>query len=89
MLEALKRQCRVDFDDDDELLANCLDAAFDETVRLTGRIVSDLLELGDGQLPAPLRQAVLIRAAQFYSQPEGSDKPNMLYYSLIRNYQLI
>lgn len=89
MLAALKRQCRVDFDDDDELLRSCLDAAETETVRLTGRDVRELLEMGDGALPSPLRQAVLIRAAQFYAQPEGTDKPNSLFYSLVRNYQLI
>lgn len=89
MLAALKRQCRVDFDDDDRLLEACLEAAREETVRLTGRTPSELLDLGDGDLPAPLRQAVLIRAAQFYSQPEGTEKPNALYYSLVRTYQVI
>lgn len=89
-LEDLKRQCRVDYNDDDQLLQNCLDSAIEETVRLTGRDLGELIRLGHGVgLPTPLRQAVLIRAAEYYAHPEGTEKPNHTYFQLIRSYQKI
>ena len=88
-LAQVKRQCRVDFDDDDELLTGLAEAAEAEVIRWTGRTAEELLDMGAGGIPAPLRQAVLIRVAQFYAQPEGTDKPNALYESLIRPYQKI
>ena len=86
-LDEIKRQCRVDFDQDDTLLASLGEAAEEETVRITGRTAEELLEAGGGRWPAPLRQAMLIRVAQFYSAPEGTEKPNALFESLIRAYQ--
>lgn len=86
-LDEIKRQCRVDFDEDDALLTSLGEAAEEETVRITGQTPEYLLEQGGGRWPSPLRQAMLIRTAQFYSQPEGSEKPNALFESLIRPYQ--
>lgn len=86
-LEEIKRQCRVDFEEDDALLTSLGEAAEEETVRITGRNAEELLDMGGGHWPSPLRQAMLIRTAQFYSQPEGSEKPNALFESLIRPYQ--
>lgn len=83
----IKRQCRVDYDDDDMLLEQIGEAAEAEVIRMTGRSAEELLEMGDGLLPVQLRQAVLVRAAQMYSQPEGTDKPNALFESLVRPYQ--
>lgn len=88
-LNMLKRQCRIDFDDDDELLTQLGEAAEAEVIRMTGRTAEELTEMGCGELPAPLRQAVLIRAAQFYAQPEGTEKPNALFEALIRPYQIL
>lgn len=89
-LEMLKHQCHVDFDDDDEILQGLLESAIEETVRLTGRDMSELIEMsGRGCLPAPLEQAALVRASQLYDKPGGDEKGNVLYYSLIRPYQKI
>lgn len=88
-IQALRQQCRVDYEDDDAVLLGCGDAAEAEVIRMTGRTVDELLEMGEGKFPAPLRMAVLIRAAQFYAQPEGGDKPNAVFESLIRPYQKI
>lgn len=85
-LASLKRQCRVDFDDDDELLTQLAEAASEEVTNRTGRSDEELTEIGKGQWPAPLRQAVLIRAAEFYRDAEGSDRPNTLFECLIRPY---
>jgi hypothetical protein len=89
-LNLVKRQCRVDYDDDDALLMGLWKSANDEVIRLTGRTEKELKEMGDGDdLPSPLEQAILIRVAQFYRDPEGSDKPNPTFESLIRPYQKI
>ena len=85
-LEMLRRQCRVDFVDDDELLLQCGEAAEAEVLTRTGRSSDELTELGEGEWPSPLRQAVMIRAAEFYRDAEGSDKPNALFECLIRPY---
>lgn len=85
-LASIKRQCRVDFNDDDELLMSLGEAAEAEVIRITGRPVSELIEMGEGDWPAPLRQAMLVRTAQLYRDAEGSEKPNALFESLIRPY---
>ena len=90
-LKQVKRQCRVDFDDDDDLLLDLLAAAEAEVTRITGRAAKELQEAcGNGccaDWPAPVRQAILIRVAQLYRDPEGSEKPNSTFESLIRPYQ--
>lgn len=86
-LESLKRQCRVDFPEDDLLLATLGATAEAEVVRITGRTEAELTEMGEGAMPLPLRQAMLIRAAQFYRDAEGTEKPNALFESLIRPFR--
>lgn len=87
-LRLVKRQCRVDFDDDDELLTALAQAAEEEVCRFTGRRPSELLEMGpDGRYPAPIRTAILIRTAELYHNAEGSDRPNATFEALIRPYQ--
>lgn len=86
-LDEVKRQCRVDFEEDDLLLESLAEAAEAETVRITERTAEELLAEGGGHWPAPLRQAMLIRVAQFYSQPEGGEKPNAVFESLVRPYR--
>ena len=86
-LDLVKRQCRVDFVEDDLLLRALADAAEAEALRRIGRDEMDLLEEGAGQYPAPILQAILIRTAQLYRDPEGSEKPNITFDSLLRPYQ--
>lgn len=69
-LAQLKRQCNVDYDDDNETLLAMGAAAEDMVIRMTNRPVAELLEAGDGRLPASLAQAVLILAGGFYAQRE-------------------
>lgn len=86
-LELVKKQCRVDYDDDDSFLASLVEAAEAEVTALTGREVDELIEMGGGDYPKPIRQAILVRTAQLYDDAEGTDKPNNLYLSLIRPFQ--
>ncbi|MCM1369834.1 MAG: head-tail connector protein [Candidatus Amulumruptor caecigallinarius] len=89
-LTDVKRQCRADdYDYDDNLLSSLCEAAEEEVVRITGRTLEELVEMGGGRFPAPIRQAILTRTAQFYRDAEGTDKPNALFISLIRPYQII
>lgn len=88
-LEMVKRQCRVDFNDDDELLTTLAESAEEEVVMLTGRSIGELLEMGSAGVPAPIRQAILVRTAQMYADAEGTEKPCTLYMSLLRPYQRI
>lgn len=69
-LAQLKRQCNVDYDDDNETLLAMGAAAEDVVIRMTNRPVAELLEAGDGRLPASLAQAVLILAGGFYAKRE-------------------
>lgn len=83
----VKRQCRVDFDSDDAYLERLLGVAKAYVQRRTGRTAEELEELGADGWPEPLEQAVLVRVAQLYANPEGTEKPNALLDDLIRPYQ--
>lgn len=65
-LDDIKAQCRVDFEDDDALLAQYGRAAEDAVVRETRRSVEELTELGGGAVPQPLKLAALMLTAHFY-----------------------
>lgn len=86
-LAQLKRQCNVDYDDDETLLAMGA-AAEDMVIRMTNRPVAELLEAGDGYLPASLAQAVLILAGGFYAKREP-DADMAAVEWLIRPWQAI
>ena len=59
-LELLKKHVRADdFRDDDEYLQHLLEAA------------EELQELGGGEWPKPLQQAVLLAAGHWYNQREA------------------
>lgn len=87
-LTQLKRQCNVDYDDDDETLLAMGAAAEDMVIRMTNRPVAELLEAGDGYLPASLAQAVLILAGGFYAKREP-DADMAAVEWLIRPWQAI
>lgn len=71
-LELLKKHVRADdFSDDDQYLAHLLDAAEQYVVTTTNRTSDELLELGGGQMPAPLQQAIMLIAGHWYNQREA------------------
>ena len=71
-LELLKKHVRADdFADDDDYLAHLLDAAEQYVCTATNREAAELLEMGGGNLPAMLQQAVLLIAGHWYNQREA------------------
>lgn len=68
----LKMHVRADdFSDDDQYLQHLLDAAEQYVCKATNRTTDELLELGGGELPAMLLQAVLLIAGHWYNQREA------------------
>lgn len=71
-LELLKKHVRADdFSDDDEYLQHLLEAAEAYVCTSTKRTDEELQELGDGEWPKPLQQAVLLAAGHWYNQREA------------------
>lgn len=71
-LTLLKKHVRADdFSDDDEYLQHLLTSAEEYVCKATHRGLDELTELGGGQLPAMLRQAVLLLAGHWYNQREA------------------
>lgn len=71
-LELLKKHVRADdFSDDDDYLLHLLSAAEEYVCTATNRSAAELLEIGAGQLPASLQQAVLLIAGHWYNQREA------------------
>lgn len=71
--ELIRQYVRADDIDgaDDALLLSCQEAAEAYVTDATERGAAELLEMGDGELPAPLRQAVLMLVAHWYNQREA------------------
>ena len=73
-LKLFKQHVRADdFADDDEYLQQCLDAAEDIVVRATHRTTAELQAMapnGNGKLPAPITQAVLLVGGSLYDHRE-------------------
>lgn len=71
-LELFKKHVRADdFDADDALLQHYLDAAEEWVVDCTNRDFGELALDGNGELPKPLVQAILLVAAHWYNQRES------------------
>jgi uncharacterized phage protein (predicted DNA packaging) len=68
----LKSHVRADeFSDDDQYLAHLLEAAEQYVCKATNRTSAELVEMGDGELPIMLKQAVLMIAGHWYNQREA------------------
>ena len=71
-IELLKKHVHADdFTADDEYLQHLLDAAEEYVVNATNRSAEELANLGGGELPAMLQQAVLLTAGHWYNQREA------------------
>lgn len=72
-LEEAKRHLNIeaDFTDDDSYITTLIDAA---EGKVTEDILRPLVELEDGQgaIPAPLRQAILLQVGDFYASREDT-----------------
>lgn len=88
-LDQIKKQCHIGYDEDDEHLMVLAAGAEAEFLRATGRTLDEMKEIGGGQFPADFIDALLVRVAERYAKPEGSEKPNINFISIIRSYQKI
>ena len=71
-LELLKKHANADdFTADDTLLQQYLNAAEKHVIRYTHRTREELDEMGGGEFPDELKQAVLLIAAHWYNQRES------------------
>lgn len=71
-LALFKKHVRADdFTDDDELMQHYVDAAEAHVIQATNRTADELQQLGGGEYPAQLKQAVLLLAGHWYNQRES------------------
>lgn len=71
-LALFKNHVRADdFTDDDELMQHYVDAAEAHVIQATNRTADELQQLGSGEYPAQLKQAVLLLAGHWYNQRES------------------
>lgn len=71
-LELFKKHVRADdFADDDEYLEHLLQTAESAVVTATNRTLEDLVQMGGGELPSPIKHAVMLLGAHWYNQRES------------------
>lgn len=56
---------------DDEYLGFLTEAAGKHVLTMTNRTVDDLMSMGDGTLPEPITQAILLLVGHWYNQRES------------------
>lgn len=77
-LELLKKQVRADdFDGDDIYLEHLLQVAESQVESMTGYSAEELACIPDGDYPAELKQAILLRAASMYAYREDVDTASL------------
>lgn len=92
-LSLVKQAVRADdFDLDDTLLTHYRDAALETVIGRTNRDARELLELGGGELPLRLKQAVLLLVGHWYNQREEATMGQMSsipmgFEALVRPFQ--
>lgn len=71
-LDLFKKHVRADdFGDDDAYLQHLLDTAQQAVITATNRSLLELIEMGGGEFPTPLRHAVMMLGAHWYNQRES------------------
>lgn len=77
-LALFKKHVRADdFADDDMYLSHLLDTAEETVIGATNRTMRELVEIGGGDFPLPLQQAVMMLAAHWYNQRESTAATQM------------
>lgn len=77
-LELLKKHVRADdFSDDDDYLSHLLETAQQHVTMSTSRTAAELMAMGAGEYPLPLRHAILMLAAHWYNQRESVSATQM------------
>ena len=67
-IDELRRQCNIDFNDDDSLLYDLMEAAQIDTETYLNRPLTDFVK--DGRLLAPIRHAIRIKVSTLYANRE-------------------
>ena len=71
-LVLFKKHVRADdFADDDEYLEHLLETAESAVITATNRTESELEQMGDGAMPAPIKHAIMMLGAHWYNQRES------------------
>lgn len=71
-LALFKKHVRADdFADDDDYLSHLLETAEAAVITATNRTEAELTEMGNGEIPTPIRHAILLIGAHWYNQRES------------------
>lgn len=77
-LALFKKHVRADdFADDDEYLGHLLESAEIAVVTATNRTREELEQMGDGEVPAPIKHAIMMLGAHWYNQRESVSSVQM------------
>lgn len=75
-LSDIKKHCRIDYDNEDDVLELYGSAAEDTILNLINRNINELIDTY-GVIPDPIRHATLMLTAQSYAHHEPSDPQNL------------
>ncbi len=71
-LALFKKHVRADdFADDDEYLEHLLETAESAVITATNRTQEELAQMGNGDVPTPIKHAVMLLGAHWYNQRES------------------
>lgn len=71
-LALFKKHVRADdFASDDDYLQHLLDTATIAVINATNRTEDELKEIGNGEIPKPIQQAIMMVGAHWYNQRES------------------
>lgn len=77
-LALFKKHVRADdFADDDEYLGHLLESAEIAVVTATNRTREELEQMGGGEVPAPIKHAIMMLGAHWYNQRESVSSVQM------------
>ena len=77
-LALFKKHVRADdFADDDEYLQHLLDTAESAVITATNRTQEELARMGYGNLPTPIKHAIMMLGAHWYNQRESVSSVQM------------
>ena len=77
-LALFKKHVRADdFADDDEYLQHLLDTAESAVIKATNRTQEELAQMGNGNVPTPIKHAIMMLGAHWYNQRESVSSVQM------------
>ena len=77
-LALFKKHVRADdFADDDEYLEHLLETAESAVIIATNRTEEELRQMGNGEVPTPIKHAIMMIGAHWYNQRESVSSVQM------------